>query len=76
MANPTYEVHANDAASEASAAQFNIDRNEKQLRLHAQERGKGRPFCLPAHIRHFGVRAAYLGQIRDNSEWQSELPGR
>src|SRR5579864_8366284 len=26
MANPTYEVHANDAASEASVAQFNIDR--------------------------------------------------
>jgi enoyl-CoA hydratase/carnithine racemase len=26
MANPTHEVHANDAASEASAAQFNIDR--------------------------------------------------
>src|SRR6202451_4605655 len=26
MANPTYDVHANDAASEASAAQFNIDR--------------------------------------------------
>ena len=26
MANPTYEVHANDAAREASVAQFNIDR--------------------------------------------------
>src|ERR1700691_2405493 len=26
MANPTYDVHANDAASEASVAQFNIDR--------------------------------------------------
>ena len=26
MANPTYNVHANDAASEASVAQFNIDR--------------------------------------------------
>jgi enoyl-CoA hydratase/carnithine racemase len=26
MANPTYEVHANDAASEANVAQFNIDR--------------------------------------------------
>ena len=26
MANPTYEVHANDAASEASVTQFNIDR--------------------------------------------------
>src|ERR1700689_1722638 len=26
MANPTYEVPANDAASEASVAQFNIDR--------------------------------------------------
>src|ERR1700726_405520 len=26
MANPTYEVHANDAASDASVSQFNIDR--------------------------------------------------
>src|SRR6202051_4183519 len=26
MANPTYDVHANDAASEASVAQFDIDR--------------------------------------------------
>ena len=26
MANPTYEVRANDAASEASVTQFNIDR--------------------------------------------------
>src|SRR3984885_8050005 len=26
MANPTYEVHANDAAGEASVTQFNIDR--------------------------------------------------
>ncbi len=26
MANPTHEVHANNAASEASVAQFNIDR--------------------------------------------------
>src|SRR6202050_2616547 len=26
MANPTYDVHANDAASEAGLAQFNIDR--------------------------------------------------
>src|ERR1700691_6071889 len=26
MANPTHEVHANDAASEASVAQFNVDR--------------------------------------------------
>ena len=26
MANPTYDVHVNDTASEASAAQFNIDR--------------------------------------------------
>ena len=26
MENPTYDVHANDAASEASATQFNIDR--------------------------------------------------
>src|ERR1700691_5631356 len=26
MANPTHEVHANDAASEASVAQFNTDR--------------------------------------------------
>ena len=25
MANPTYDVHANDAAREASAAQFSID---------------------------------------------------
>ena len=27
MANPTYEVHDNDAASKASPAQFNIDRS-------------------------------------------------
>src|ERR1700684_529444 len=26
MANPTYEVQANDAASETNAAQFNVDR--------------------------------------------------
>src|ERR1700722_20692013 len=26
MANPTYEIHANDAASKAGAAQFNVDR--------------------------------------------------
>ena len=26
MVNPTYDVHANDDASEASVAQFNIDR--------------------------------------------------
>jgi len=26
MANPTYEIHANNGASDASAAQFNIDR--------------------------------------------------
>ena len=26
MANPMYEVHANDPATEASVAQFNIDR--------------------------------------------------
>jgi hypothetical protein len=26
MANPTFEVHANDPASEASVAQFNVDR--------------------------------------------------
>jgi len=26
MANPTHEAHANDATSDTSAAQFNIDR--------------------------------------------------
>src|SRR3984885_8808706 len=30
MANPTYEVHANDAASEASVTQFKIDRTHPE----------------------------------------------
>ena len=31
MANPAYEVHANDAATGASVAQFNIDRAKPGL---------------------------------------------
>ena len=37
MANPTYDVHANDAASEAIVPQFNTDRTPGAVDDHLQQ---------------------------------------
>ena len=38
MANPTYDVHANDAASEAIVPQFNTDRTHPgRWTIHLQQ---------------------------------------